>query len=138
MLSALADLPLKQSLAVTGSVNQLGQVQPVGGINEKIEGFFDVCAQRGLSGDQGVVIPASDVKFLMLRPDLVDAAAAGRFHVYAVESVNQALELLTGQTAGERDAGGKFPAGSVNQRIEARIAQFAEKARAFAADKKVP
>jgi predicted ATP-dependent protease len=131
LLSALSEVPLRQSLAITGSVNQLGQVQAVGGINEKIEGFFDTCRAQGLSGEQGVVIPAANVKHLMLRHDVVQAVADGRFHVLAVSTIDEALTLLTGVAAGERDPGGQFPAGSVNQRVEARLARFAEKARAF-------
>jgi len=138
LLSALAEVPLKQSLALTGSVNQQGQVQAVGGVNEKIEGFFDVCREKGLTGEQGVLIPASNVKHLMLRADVVEAAAQGRFQVYPVESVDQALELLTGMPAGERDASGDFPEGSVNRKVESRLARFAEKARAFAKGVKAP
>jgi lon-related putative ATP-dependent protease len=121
LLSALADAPLRQDLAVTGSVNQLGEVQPIGGVNEKIEGFFDVCAARGLSGTQGVVIPASNVKHLMLRPDVVRVVEEGRFHVYAVRHVDEGIALLTGLPAGERGADGKYPEGSVNARVETRL-----------------
>ncbi len=121
LLSALADVPIHQSLAVTGSVNQHGQVQPIGGVNEKIEGFFDVCRVRGLTGEQGVLIPASNVKHLMLREDVVAAAADGKFHVWPIETVDQALSLLTGLPAGEPDAEGRFPEGSVNQRVADRL-----------------
>jgi lon-related putative ATP-dependent protease len=131
LLSALADLPIKQGLAVTGSVNQYGQVQAIGGVNEKIEGFFDVCRAQGLTGEQGVLIPASNVKHLMLRPDVVAAVAAGQFRVYAVETIDQGIEVLTGVPAGERDAQGEFPAGSVNQRVEARLIALSEKRLAF-------
>jgi lon-related putative ATP-dependent protease len=131
LLSALADLPVKQGLAVTGSVNQYGQVQAIGGVNEKIEGFFDVCRAQGLTGEQGVLIPASNVKHLMLRHDVVAAVAAGRFHVYAVETIDQGVEILTGVPAGERDTQGEFPAGSVNQRVEARLIALSEKRLAF-------
>jgi lon-related putative ATP-dependent protease len=131
LLSALADLPIKQSLAVTGSVNQHGQVQAIGGVNEKIEGFFDICRAQGMNGDQGVLIPASNVKHLMLRPDVVEAVAAGRFHVYPVETIDQGIELLTGVPAGEPDETGAFPAGSVNQRVEARLRELAERRLAF-------
>jgi lon-related putative ATP-dependent protease len=130
LLSALAEVPIKQSLAVTGSVNQRGEVQAIGGVNEKIEGFFDLCQARGLTGDQGVLIPASNVKHLMLRQDVVDAVAAGKFHVYPVETIDQGIELLTGVEAGERDGTGKFPEGSVNHRVEARLIDLAEKRRA--------
>jgi lon-related putative ATP-dependent protease len=131
LLSALADIPIKQSLAVTGSVNQHGQVQAIGGVNEKIEGFFDICRAQGLTGDQGVLIPAANVKHLMLRQDVVEAVAAGRFHVFPIETIDQGIELLTGVPAGERDARGEFPPGSVNQRVEARLVALAEKRQAF-------
>ncbi len=133
LLSALADAPLSQFLAVTGSVNQHGAVQSIGGVNEKIEGFFDICRSRGLTGEQGVLIPASNVKNLMLRRDVVEAAAAGKFHIYPVDSVDQGIEILTGVPAGERDATGEFPAGTINFRVERRLAEFAERTRAFGA-----
>jgi lon-related putative ATP-dependent protease len=129
LLSALADAPIRQSLAVTGSVNQHGDVQAIGGVNEKIEGFFDVCLARGLSGEQGVLIPASNVKHLMLRHDVVEAVAAGKFSVYPVETIDQGMEILTGVTAGERDGTGQFPEGSINHRVERRLYEFAERAR---------
>jgi lon-related putative ATP-dependent protease len=131
LLSALAELPIKQGLAVTGSVNQYGQVQAIGGVNEKIEGFFDICRAQGLTGDQGVLIPASNVKHLMLRHDIVAAVAGGQFHVYAVETIDQGIELLTGVPAGERDDRGEFPADSVNQRVDARLRTLSEKRLAF-------
>ena len=133
LLSALAAAPLKQSLAVTGSVNQFGQVQAIGGVNEKIEGFFDLCQARGLTGDQGVLIPAANVKHLMLRSDVVEAAATGQFHIYPVETIDEGIELLTGIAAGEPDTEGNYPAESINGRIVARLTTLAEKARAFAA-----
>jgi lon-related putative ATP-dependent protease len=127
LLSALSGAPVRQSLAVTGSVNQRGQVQAIGGVNEKIEGFFDVCRARELTGEQGVLIPASNVKNLMLRRDVVDAVRDGKFHVHAVETIDQGIEILTGVPAGERDASGNFPAGTINQRVEARLVELAEK-----------
>lgn len=133
LLSALADVPVRQALAMTGSVNQQGQVQSIGAVNEKIEGFFDVCMERGLTGEQGVLIPRTNVKNLMLRRDVIEAVAAGRFHVHAIETVDDALQLLTGKAAGARDARGKFPDGSVNAAVEARLASLAESARSFAA-----
>jgi lon-related putative ATP-dependent protease len=132
LLSALADLPLRQSLAVTGSVNQHGEIQPIGGVNEKIEGFFDVCAARGLNGEQGVVIPASNVKHLMLREDVRAAVEAGQFAVYAIDRVDDGMELLTGLPAGERDQDGVFPQGSVNRCVEDTLARYADSMRAFA------
>jgi hypothetical protein len=95
-------------------------------VNEKIEGFFDVCKARGLSGEHGVLIPASNVKHLMLRQEIVDAAAAGKFHIYAVETIDQGIEILTGLPAGSHDENGKFPDGSINQRVERRLVEFAE------------
>jgi lon-related putative ATP-dependent protease len=131
LLSALAELPIKQGLAVTGSVDQYGQIQAIGGVNEKIEGFFDICRAQGLTGAQGVLIPASNVKHLMLRRDIVDAVGAEQFHVYAVETIDQGIELLTGVPAGERDTAGAYPAGSVNQLVEARLLALSEKRLAF-------
>jgi len=133
LLSALAEAPIAQSLAITGSVNQHGDVQAIGGVNEKVEGFFDLCRTRGLTGTQGVIIPAANVRHLMLKPEVVEAVAAGRFAVHAVRTVDEALALLTGTAAGERDATGHFPAGSVNARVERRLASFAERVRSFAA-----
>jgi predicted ATP-dependent protease len=135
LLSALAELPLEQGFAVTGSVNQKGAVQAVGGINEKVEGFFDVCKARGLSGAQGVIIPAANVEQLMLRDELVAAAAAGRFGVYTVRTVDEAMELLTGLAAGERGAGGAFADGTVNARVELRLRDFARRRREFASER---
>lgn len=133
LLSALADVPLKQSIAVTGSVNQHGQVQAIGGVNEKIEGFFDICKPRGLTGDQGVVIPKSNIVHLMLRDDVTQAVEDGLFHVYAVDTIDQGIEVLTGLEAGERGPDGAFPEGSLNARVEDRLIAFAEARRAFAA-----
>lgn len=136
LLSALAEVPIKQSLAMTGSVNQHGEAQPIGGVNEKIEGFFDVCKAKGLTGDQGVIIPASNVQHLMLRHDVIEAVKRDQFHIYPMHTVNQAIELLTGLPAGERDEEGNFPEGSVNQLVEARLIQLAERQRAFSAPHK--
>jgi lon-related putative ATP-dependent protease len=131
LLSALADLPIKQSFAVTGSVNQHGDVQVIGGVNEKIEGFYDTCAARGLNGEQGVLIPAGNVTHLMLRRDVVDAAAAGRFRIYPVRTIDEGVELLTGVTAGARDGDGSFPQGTLNRRVEDRLIALAEQRRRF-------
>jgi predicted ATP-dependent protease len=124
LLSALSGVPIRQSLAVTGSVNQHGQVQPIGGANEKIEGFYDVCRARGLTGDHGVLIPSTNVKHLMLRKDLVEATAAGKFHVYPIETVDQAITLLTGLPAGAPDADGQYPEGTVNGCVAARLLEM--------------
>lgn len=106
-------------------------MQAIGGVNEKIEGFFDLCQARGLTGTQGVLIPAANVKNLMLRADVVQAARDGRFHIYAVETIDQGMEILTGLLAGEPDENGRYPEGSLNHRVEARLAEMAEKVRAF-------
>ena len=132
LLSNLANAPIRQSLAVTGSVNQFGQAQAIGAVNEKIEGFFDICAARGLNGEQGVLIPAANVKHLMLRRDVVAAAEAGQFRIYAVENVDQAIATLTGLPAGEADAKGEYPEGSVNRRVAARLAELTEISASFA------
>lgn len=126
LLSAIAEAPLRQSLALTGSVNQHGDIQAIGGVNEKIEGFFDLCLARGLDGSQGVIIPAANVRHLMLREDVVDAARDGRFAVHAASTIDEVLALLTGLEAGERDRAGAYPAKSLNGRIERRLAAFAE------------
>jgi len=131
LLSSLGRFPLRQSLAVTGAVDQHGRVLPIGAVNEKIEGFFDVCQARGLTGDQGVLIPAANVRHLMLRPDVVDAAAAGRFHVYPVTTVDEALSLLSGMEAGAPDDAGFFPAGSANARVMERLTQLSLKRMAY-------
>jgi lon-related putative ATP-dependent protease len=132
LLSALAEVPVHQALAVTGSLNQAGEVQAIGGVNEKIEGFFEVCKAAGLNGEQGVIIPASNVKHLMLRRGVVEAAEEGRFQIYSVETVDQAMELLTGLPSGERDESGRFPEGTLNEKVEARIIVLGERARRFA------
>jgi lon-related putative ATP-dependent protease len=136
LLSALANVPIKQSLAVTGSVNQLGQVQAIGGVNEKIEGFFDVCASRGLTGDQGVLIPVANVQHLMLRSRVVEAAAVGKFHVFPVSTVEEAIELLTGVEAGQPDEKGGYPPDSINGQVDARLREFSEKIKAFVQESK--
>ena len=133
LMSALAEVPIKQSLAVTGSVNQHGQVQAIGGVNEKIEGFFDLCRARELTGEQGVLIPVANIKHLMLRQDVVDAVAAEQFHVYPIRHVDEGIELLTGVPAGEPDENGEYPEESINGRIVNRLIKLAEKQRALAA-----
>jgi predicted ATP-dependent protease len=124
-------VPLRQDLAVTGSVNQNGQVQAIGGVNEKIEGFFDICRARGLTGSQGVLIPRANVEHLVLRQDVIDAVEKGQFAVYAVQHIDEGIELLTGRPAGQRNAEGVFPADSVNGLVEARLESFAERRREF-------
>ena len=131
LLSALAGVPLSQSFAVTGSINQQGEVQPVGGVNEKIEGFFDACSAQGLTGRQGVLIPRRNVDTLMLRADVIEAVADGLFHIHAIDHVDQAMELLTGLPAGKRGMNGDFAPGSVNGNVEVRLMDFAEARRDF-------
>jgi predicted ATP-dependent protease len=131
LLSALADVPVTQAIAATGSVNQRGEIQAVGAVNEKIEGFFDVCRAQGLTGGQGVLIPATNRRDLMLRRDVVQAVADGQFHVYAIDTIDQGLEILTGLPAGARDKTGRFPPASVNDRVERRLMEFAQRTRAF-------
>ena len=126
ILSSIAELPLDQGIAVTGSVNQRGQVQPIGGANEKVEGFYDVCRAVGLTGRQGVILPRRNVRNLMLREDVVEAVARGEFHVYAVDSIDEGLEILTGLPAGERLADGTYPPDTVHHLVDARLRRFAE------------
>jgi lon-related putative ATP-dependent protease len=138
LLSALAEVPISQSFAVTGSVDQLGRIQAIGGVNEKIEGFFDACGITGFTGRQGVIIPASNVKHLMLRRDIVAAAAEERFRILPIETVDQGMALLTGLSAGEPDAEGDYPAGTINHRIAARLDTFAAKAAELARNAAIP
>ncbi len=126
LLSALAELPIKQGIAVTGSVDQQGRVQPVGGVQYKIEGFFDVCQARGLTGEQGVMIPASNVRHLMLREDVVEACRQGQFHVWAVNTIDEGLEVLTGVKAGRRGKRGEFTRDSVHARVAAKLKTIAD------------
>ncbi len=133
LLSAIAEIPIIQSFAVTGSVNQHGRVQPIGGVNEKIEGFFEVCGRRGLTGDQGVLIPSANVKHLMLREEVVEAVRDGEFHIYPVETIDEGIQLLTGLDAGKADEDGKFPEESVNGKVQAKLKALAEKRSHFGA-----
>ncbi len=121
MLSAISGIPIKQSIAVTGSINQFGEIQPIGGVNEKIEGFFDVCKHRGLTGTQGVIIPRTNVKDLMLREDVLQAVDEGNFHVWAVDTVDDGIEILTGKKAGVADKNGRFPRGTVNYAVQKNL-----------------
>jgi predicted ATP-dependent protease len=125
LLSALSELPLRQDIAVTGSMNQRGDIQAIGGVNEKIEGFFDVCKIQGLSGTQGVMIPFANVDDLMLREDLLDAVANGKFHIWPIARVEQGVELLTGTPAGSRNGSGKFDDGTVFARVDERLRDMA-------------
>ena len=124
MLSAISGIPIKQNIAVTGSINQFGEIQPIGGVNEKIEGFFDVCSHQGLTGDQGVIIPRTNVSDLMLREDICRAVEEGKFSVWAVDSVDDGIELLTGVKAGTPDKNGNYPKKSVNHAVQQGLAHF--------------
>jgi len=135
LLSSLSGIPIKQYIGVTGSVNQNGQVQAIGGVNEKIEGFFDCCGKKGALNSQGVMIPESNVKDLMLRQDVVDAVGKGRFHIYPVKSIDQGIEILTGKKAGNRKADGSYPKGSINKRVDDKLRELAEGLKNFAGDK---
>lgn len=124
MLSAIANLPIKQSLAVTGSINQFGEIQPIGGVNEKIEGFFEVCKYNGLTGKQGVIIPRTNVVNLMLREDVLEAVENGQFSIYAIDDVDDGIELLTGIPAGKADKRGRFPKGTVNYMVQQSLEEY--------------
>ncbi len=131
LISALADVPIRQDLAVTGSVNQQGDIQPIGGVNQKIEGFYDICKLKGLSGTQGVLIPAENVEDLMLRDEVIEAVHQGLFHIYPVSTIAQGIEILTGLPASHRGASGKFAPGSVFARADARLREMALTLRKF-------
>jgi lon-related putative ATP-dependent protease len=131
ILSALSEIPIKQELSVTGSVNQQGDVQPIGGVNQKIEGFYDVCKLKGLTGTQGVLIPAENVEDLMLRDEVIDAVAKKKFHIYPVATIEQGIEILTGVRAGKRGKAGKFEPGSVFAEVDSRLREMADTLRRF-------
>ncbi len=131
LLSTLSGIPIRQEIAVTGSVNQKGEIQPIGGVNQKIEGFFDACKTRGLTGNQGVMIPHQNVKDLMLRQDVVDAVTERKFHIYAVESIQQGIEILTGFKAGELQDDGTYEDGTVFNRVDRKLMNYAEKWKNF-------
>jgi len=126
ILSSLSDLPIRQDVAVTGSVNQKGEIQPIGGVNQKIEGFFDVCNAKGLTGTQGVMIPYQNIRNLMLREDVIKAVQDRKFHIYAVKTIDEGIEILTGVSAGERKADGTYPEDTVNYRVDKRLKELAE------------
>jgi lon-related putative ATP-dependent protease len=136
ILSALADVPLKQNLAITGSVSQRGEIQPIGGVNWKIEGFFKVCKTRGLDGSHGVVIPKANLSDLMLNREVVQAVRDGKFHIYAVGQIDEALELLSGQPAGKRLPDGAFPPDSVNGKAAATLRRLMETAKELMKEEK--
>ncbi|HOP41066.1 MAG TPA: ATP-dependent protease, partial [Geobacteraceae bacterium] len=133
LLSVLSGVPIKQGIAVTGSVNQLGKVQPIGGVNYKIEGFFAVCKAKGLSGEQGVIIPRANVRNLMLKDEVVEAVKEGKFHIWSVETIDQGIEILTGKPAGDQQADGSFPEGTINFKVDTRLREILENMKKFSA-----
>ena len=135
LLSSLSGVPIKQNIAVTGSVNQKGEIQPIGGVNHKIEGFFRVCRAKGLNGEQGVLIPTGNLENLMLHEEVVEAVRQGKFHVYAAKSIDEGIEILTGTPAGERQADGSYPEGTINYLVDKRLRDIAEGLKKFAEPK---
>jgi ATP-dependent Lon protease len=133
ILSSLSKLPLRQDIAVTGSLNQKGEIQPIGGVNEKIEGFFEVCKSKGLTGTQGVIIPHQNIKNLMLRKDVIDAVEKGQFHIYPVKNIDQGIEILTGIKAGKIRKDGSFEEGTVNFLVDEELQRLAQSWKTFAA-----
>jgi lon-related putative ATP-dependent protease len=131
LLSALSAAPIRQNLAVTGSVNQKGEIQAIGGVNEKVEGFFDVCKSRGLDGEHGVLIPASNVENLMLKEEIAEAVSEGKFHIYPVKTIDKGIEILTGVEAGKRLPDGTFAETSINGRVQKRLMQMAERIKEY-------
>ncbi|MEO0099776.1 MAG: AAA family ATPase [candidate division WOR-3 bacterium] len=136
LLSALSGLPLRQDLAITGSVNQKGEIQPIGGVNEKIEGFFEVCKKRGLKGTEGVIIPERNIEDLMLKDEVISACREGKFHIYAVKTIDEAIEILTGVPAGEKDEKGNYPEGTVNYLVAKKLREYALKYKEFIGEEK--
>ena len=135
LLSAIANVPIFQGIAVTGSVSQKGEIQPIGGVTRKIEGFFDICKHKRLTGKQGVIIPAKNVRELMLKKDVVEAVKGGKFHVYPIKTIEQGIEILTGMKAGKRRKDGTYSKGTLFRLVDDRLKDLAEKARTFAKDK---
>lgn len=136
ILSSLSDISIKQGIAVTGSVNQKGEIQPIGGVNQKIEGFFKVCQAKGLTGDQGVLVPHQNLRNLMLREEVVDAVRQGQFHIYSARTIAEGIEILTGVPAGERQKDGTYPEGTVNYLVDKRLKDMAERLKSFYAEEK--
>jgi lon-related putative ATP-dependent protease len=135
LLSSLSEVPIRQDIAVTGSVNQKGEVQAIGGVNQKIEGFYDCCRSKGLNGRQGVMIPQSNVRDLMLRKDVVEAVKGGRFRIYAVKNIDEGIEILTGKPAGAKQSDGGYPAGTINFLVDRKLDELAEGIQKFGEDK---
>jgi len=135
ILSSLSGLPVRQNIAVTGSVNQKGEVQPIGGANQKIEGFYDVCKAKGLTGDQGVMIPQQNIRHLMLREDVVKAVQDGQFHIYSVRTIDEGVGILTGVAAGERQTDGTYPEDTVNYLVDRKLREYAERMKGYQTDR---
>ena len=133
-LSALSEVPIKQYLAVTGSVNQKGEIQPIGGVNEKIEGFFEVCKRRGLTGKEGVIIPKQNIQDLMLNEEVIKAVEDGKFNIYAISHVDEGIEILTGKEAGKPGKDGKYKKGTINYLVTQKLKEYAEKLKSFEND----
>ncbi|HUJ84812.1 MAG TPA: S16 family serine protease, partial [Candidatus Acidoferrales bacterium] len=131
ILSALSGRPIKQNIAVTGSVNQKGEVQAIGGVNEKIEGFFEVCKLQGLTGQQGVMIPESNVQNLMLKEEVLEAVKEGKFNIYSVKTIDEGIEFLTGTKAGELQAEGTFEEGTINYLVNKQLTEMADKLKEY-------
>ena len=127
-MSSLSGIPINQGIAVTGSVNQKGEIQAIGGVNEKIEGYYDVCFQKGLTGDQGVMIPASNVKNLILRADVIESVRKGQFHIYQVKTIQEGINVLFGKEAGVPDANKQYPDGTVFKAVQAKLKRFYDQA----------
>ncbi|MBI4187251.1 MAG: AAA family ATPase [Chloroflexi bacterium] len=136
IISSLSGVPIKQNLAVTGSVNQKGELQPIGGVNQKIEGFFQVCQARGLTGDQGVLIPHQNTRNLMLRDEVVEAVRRGQFHIYAAQTIDEGIEILTGIPAGEKREDGTYPEGTINFLVDRQLREMADRMKGFYAEEK--
>jgi ATP-dependent Lon protease len=135
LLSSLSGIPLRQDIAVTGSVNQKGEIQPIGGVNQKIEGFFDVCKAKRLTGRQGVMIPKKNIDDLMLRKDVVEAVKSGKFRIWSVETIDEGIEILTGHPAGKRNKKGKYPEGTIHYLADQRLREFADRMKRFGSEK---
>ena len=135
ILSSLAEVPLRQEIAVTGSVNQKGEIQPIGGVNLKIEGFFDVCKERGLTGSQGVMIPEKNVPDLMLRDDVLEAVKKGKFHIYAITTIEEGIEILTGYKTGNLREDGTFEPGTIYRLVDERLQYYANQWKKFESGK---
>jgi predicted ATP-dependent protease len=136
ILSAISGIPIRQGIAVTGSVNQMGEVQAIGGVNEKIEGYYEICQSKGLTGEQGVLIPESNINNLMLKDEIVKSVSQGKFHIWPVKTIDEGIEILTGITAGEKLKDGSYPEGSINDLVDQHLSNFAERLIEFGEMKK--